>query len=185
MIAQTSGSQNVPYLSVLFGCTSLFQVQTEDGYIYYWHCQSGLTQWEFPTYGLSIQPIAEPLSQQPIDNSDSKPDILNFKPKDSGVGIEDSIRFECELVDIQTIDSKTLIQGHCSELIEGCIQEFINKSNSGENILKHSVYLQVSRGIFRELDFVSNTVLKAFQINRIRAWGCCRDQPRQQCTHSI
>ena len=144
--------------------------------------ESGITQWEFPT-GPPISPgpapPARPSSEQSTSSSQPSTSSLTT-PLEHGPGPErtNERNFSASLIALQDVDANEIKLGNCSKIIENCIHTVTQRIERGEEVVELEVVLQVSPGVLRELDANTNAVNKAHAINRIRAWGCSRENAR-------
>ena len=142
--------------------------------MYYWHIESGVTQWDFP----DKQPSSpEPISDEHVSVS-SQPSTpsVHTSPPDTNQE-QSSVRiFSAWLLEQQDINASELKHGSCTNIIEKCIQSACDRLQDEVN--EQEVMLQVSPGVLKEINVNTNAINKAYSITRIRAWGCSRENSR-------
>lgn len=160
--------------------------------MYYWHIESGLTQWDFPDKppsspepviqsdkpaNVSSQPPAPFLSLAPSPSPSPSPAPSVSTPLPDTSQDQSNVRiFSAWLIEQQDIDASELKHGNCTRIIEKCIQSVCDRLQDEE--IEQEVVLQVSPGVLKELNANTNAINKAYSITRIRAWGCSRENSR-------
>ena len=153
-------------------------MKADDGQVYYWNMDSGITQWDFP----NIQPLSpEPVQdseQSTGESSHPSTSSLVTSPQEPTPETANARNFSAWLLDVQDVDASEIKHGNCSMIIENCIQSLSDKLQGSEQVSEQEVVLQVSPGVLKELDATTSAVNKAYSITRIRAWGCSRENSR-------
>ncbi|KAI6661041.1 hypothetical protein LOD99_13763 [Oopsacas minuta] len=153
------------------------QVDSDNGDVYYWHIESGATQWNFPE-GQPLSPMPVILSEKISESSQPSTPLSTFSLPKVPLPEHTNVRsFSAWLIDIQDINSNELKHGNCTNIIENCIQS-VSDRLQGDQELEQQVVLQVSPGVLKELDAQTSSINKAYSITRIRAWGCSRENSR-------
>ena len=153
-------------------------MELDNGQVYYWHTDTGVTQWDFPIeQSLSPDPVLETkkLTDESPPPSNSS---LIVSPQEATPETENMRNFSAWLLDIQDVDASDIKHGNCSTIIENCIQSLCDRLKGNEQVEEREVVLQVSPGVLKELDAATSSVNKAYSITRIRAWGCSRENSR-------
>ena len=153
-------------------------MEADNGQVYYWHIDSGVTQWDFPnTQPHSPEPVMETEKSTGESSHPSNASLI-ISPQDPTPEIANTRSFSAYLMDIQDIEASVIKHGNCSTIIENCIQALSDQLKGSEQATEREVVLQVSPGVLKELDATTNAVNKAYSITRIRAWGCSRENSR-------
>ena len=144
--------------------------------MYYWHIESGITQWDFPNkQPLSPEPIIQ--SDKPVSVSSQPPTPSVHSPLSDTSQDQSNVRiFSAWLLEQKDINASELKHGNCTNIIEKCIQSVCDRPQ--DEVIEQEVMLQVLPGVLKEINAKTNATNKVYSITRIRAWGCSRENSR-------